>query len=78
MFNRARCLLIVRNLMALMFGATIGQMTSLEELICEFVRSKELPKQVFQLLWEIFTSKHPDMGDMESRAALKLLGMAAG
>ncbi|KAJ8021490.1 Condensin complex subunit 1 [Holothuria leucospilota] len=76
--ERARCLHIVRNLMALMFGATIGQMTSLEELICEFVRSKELPKQVFQLLWEIFTGKHPDMGDMESRAALKLLGMAAG
>ncbi|PIK49362.1 putative condensin complex subunit 1 [Apostichopus japonicus] len=76
--ERARSLNIVRNLMLLMSGATIGQITSLEELICEFVRSKELPQQVFQILWEIFTGKHPDMGQRESRAALKLIGMAAG
>ncbi|XP_022111340.1 condensin complex subunit 1-like isoform X2 [Acanthaster planci] len=76
--QRARCLAIVKNLMALTFCASLGQLTSLEELLAEFMRSGDLPGQAVQLLWEYFTKKHANTTDEESRAALVIIGMAAG
>ncbi|XP_071502768.1 condensin complex subunit 1-like [Diadema antillarum] len=75
---RARSLAVVRNLIQLTYGASLGELTSLEEMVAEFSRSGEFPSQTVQILWEFFTMKHPETTPTESRAALQLLGMAAG
>ncbi|XP_078617056.1 condensin complex subunit 1-like isoform X2 [Branchiostoma floridae x Branchiostoma japonicum] len=75
---RARNLAIVKNLTALTVGATVGELTSLEELICELVRTSLLTSGVVTLLWERFALKIQGTTAEDSRGALLLLGMAAG
>nr|XP_054768299.1 condensin complex subunit 1-like [Lytechinus pictus] len=74
---RARSLAVVRNLLELTCGASLGELTSLEEMVSEFTKNGEFPSQTTQILWEFFTMKHPETTPTESRAALQLLGMAA-
>ncbi|CAG2222377.1 CAPD2 [Mytilus edulis] len=76
--QRSKSLTIVKNLSALVDGATMGDLTSLEGLIVEFVKSEELDQSVIQMLWERFTMKVPNTTQQDSRAALMLLSMAAG
>ncbi|XP_013415078.1 condensin complex subunit 1-like isoform X2 [Lingula anatina] len=76
--QRAKSLAIVNNLVALCQGASVGDLTSLEELIAEFVKSEDLGHGVIQMLWEKFTLKIQGTTAEESRLALVLLGMAAG
>ena len=68
---------VAKNLTALTVGATVGELTSLEELVCEFVKSGDLTLGVIQVLWERFALKIPNTTTAESRGALTLLGMAA-
>ncbi|CAH1239876.1 NCAPD2 [Branchiostoma lanceolatum] len=75
---RARNLAVVKNLTALTVGATVGELTSLEELICELVRTSLLSSGVVTLLWERFALKIQGTTGEDSRGALLLLGMAAG
>ncbi|KAG1681236.1 Condensin complex subunit 1 [Nymphon striatum] len=75
--ERAKALGIVKNLTHLMEDLTLGESTSLEELIAEFMKSKDLSKQVIQVLWEMFSLKLPNTTESDSSAALQLLSMAA-
>lgn len=75
---RAKTALIVKNLIALTQGASIGDLTSLEELMSELMKGKLIPTAVIKLLWEKFTMKAPQTTSEESKAALVLLGMLAG
>ena len=74
---RAQASVIVKNLLSLTVGATLGEHTSLEELVSEFMKSNDLSTQAIQILWEYFTMKHANTTEDESRAALLILGMAA-
>ena len=65
---------IAQNLIALVIGATLGEETSLEKLISEFVASKEIGKGVFQVLFEYFTGVMPHSKPEDSRAAIQILG----
>ncbi len=40
-----------RNLIALVVGASLGELTSMEKLLAEFVLSKDIGKGVFTVLW---------------------------
>lgn len=75
---RAKTAVIVKNLIALTQGASIGDLTSLEELMSELMKGKLIPAAVIKLLWEKFTMKVPQTTPEESRLALVLLGMLAG
>ncbi|CAH1774609.1 unnamed protein product [Owenia fusiformis] len=75
---RQQSLAIVKNLTALTYGATLGDLTSLEEMVCEFAKSEDIDSGVIKMLWERFAKKVPNTSDEESRGALLLLGMAAG
>ncbi|XP_047488430.1 condensin complex subunit 1-like isoform X2 [Penaeus chinensis] len=75
--ERARAQHIVRNLSALITGATLGERTSMEEIIAQFVNSGDITKQCLTLLWERFTKTLPDTTDDESLAGLVLLAMCA-
>jgi len=68
---------VAQNLIALVIGATLGEETSLEKLISEFVASKEIGKGVFQVLFEYFTGVMPNTKPEDSRAAIQILGMCA-
>lgn len=67
----------VSNLIALVLSATIGDLTSLEELVAELVRRGDMAASLLQSLWQRFTMKVPGTTPEESRASLILLGMAA-
>ncbi|XP_071110071.1 condensin complex subunit 1-like [Haliotis cracherodii] len=76
--QRSKALAIVTNLTALTSGATLGDLTSLEGLVVEFIKSGEIGPPVIQMLWERFTLKVAHTTASDSRAALLLLSMAAG
>ena len=75
--QRSASAAIAQNLIALVVGATLGEETSLEKLISEFVASKEIGKGVFQVLFEYFTGVMPHANPEDSRAAIQILGMCA-
>eukprot|EP00092_Neocalanus_flemingeri_P032797 GFUD01035670.1.p1 GENE.GFUD01035670.1~~GFUD01035670.1.p1 ORF type:complete len:1485 (+),score=509.47 GFUD01035670.1:55-4509(+) len=68
---------ISQNLIALIVGATLGELTSMEKLVSEFVASKDIGKGVFTVLWEYFTGVLPGSRPEDARAAITLLGMCA-
>jgi len=68
---------IARNLLALISGATLGELTSLEKLVGELVESRDLGKGVFTVLWEYFTGVLPDASPEKARGAIMLLGMCS-
>ncbi|KAL8621609.1 hypothetical protein ACOMHN_036842 [Nucella lapillus] len=76
--QRNRALSVVKNLSMLIYGASCGDLTSLEVLMAQLMRSGELSSQVIQVLWEKFTLKIPNTTPQESRAALLLISMVAG
>ncbi|XP_074654081.1 condensin complex subunit 1-like isoform X2 [Tubulanus polymorphus] len=74
---RAQAMAVVNNLTALTIGACKKELTSMEELVCEYVKNGDITEPVIKLLWERFTMKISNTTSEESRAALVLLGMAA-
>ncbi|GFO08346.1 hypothetical protein PoB_003485100 [Plakobranchus ocellatus] len=68
---------IVKNLSALLVGCTFGDLSSLETLVCEFVKSGDIGSQVIQALWERFTLKSSSVTPQDARAAVMLLSMCA-
>jgi len=74
---RASAATIARNLMALVQGATLGDLTSMERLVSELVASKDIGKDVFKVLWEFFIGVLPDVRNSDPKAAISLLAMAA-
>ncbi|KAK3753481.1 hypothetical protein QZH41_009881 [Actinostola sp. cb2023] len=75
--QRAKTGIIVKNLITLTYGASIGDLTSLEELMGELMKAKLIPGSLIKLLWEKFTMKVAQTTPEESRAALILLRMLA-
>ena len=68
---------IVRNLIALIEGASVGEVASLEELVIMLVDSKDIGKECFQLMWQYFTFAGASTTKEEARAAVIMLGMVA-
>ncbi|XP_059092288.1 condensin complex subunit 1-like isoform X2 [Tigriopus californicus] len=75
--SKERAQMIVRNFIALVSGATVGELTSLEELVGMLVKSKDIGVDCFNLLWQYFTMMLPTVTQEESRGAIVLLGMVA-
>ena len=59
---------IANNLIGLTRGATVGDMASLEELVCEFVRRDDLDQSVILVLWEKFALKLPPPAQVPTSA----------
>ncbi|KAL5015272.1 hypothetical protein ScPMuIL_009542 [Solemya velum] len=74
---RSRAQVVVKNLTALLYGATIANVSSMEALIVELMKSGEFEGTVIQILWERFTMKLPNTTQEDSRAAILLLSMVA-
>ncbi|XP_065053020.1 condensin complex subunit 1-like isoform X1 [Rhopilema esculentum] len=76
--SKSTALSIVQNIAALTYDATLGELTSLEELLKELYKMELIPQSVLQLLWQRFSLKIPQTTPMESRSSVLLLGMFAG
>ncbi|KAK3602734.1 hypothetical protein CHS0354_017179 [Potamilus streckersoni] len=76
--ERSRALTVVKSLSCLIDDATLGELTALEGLIVELVKSGEISSTIIQMLWERFTMKVPNTTEGNSRAAVVLLAMVAG
>lgn len=68
---------IVRNLLALVDGASCGELASLEEMIVMLVESKHIPKSVVVMLWNTFGGRVPDTPPVTVRHAMLLIGIVA-
>ena len=68
---------MVKNLTALISGATIGDLAGLEELIGILVKGNDIDKNCYQVMWQFFTKVMPDISDEQSQASLVLLGMVS-
>ncbi|CAB4059480.1 YCS4 [Lepeophtheirus salmonis] len=66
---------IVKNIIALVRGSTLGECTSLEALVGMLVETKDIGKECFQILWQIFTLVMPDSNEESSCDAIMILGM---
>ncbi len=73
--NKVNAVQLVKNLAALVSGASIGDLAGLEELVGMLVKSKDLDKNCFQVMWQMFTKVMPDATTEQSKCALTLLGM---
>ncbi|XP_065194710.1 condensin complex subunit 1-like [Sycon ciliatum] len=69
---------IANNLIQLTSDMTLGEVTSLEALIMEWMKSNSLPVGVLNVLWDKVSGKSSSVSVNDSRVALLLLAMAAG
>lgn len=76
--ERNKANLIVKSLMSLITKANLGELTSLEELLCELMKMDLIPSSVTQLLWQQFALKIPLTTHEEQRGSLIILSMIAG
>ncbi|KAI1309383.1 Condensin complex subunit 1 [Halotydeus destructor] len=74
---RSKDLAVVKSLIELVRGATLGEQISLEELLKNLFDSGDLGKEHTQILFEKYAKKLPDSSDAESVAAVQLIGMLA-
>ncbi|XP_035829509.1 condensin complex subunit 1, partial [Aplysia californica] len=68
---------VVKNLTALLVGATVGDLASLETLVSEFVQRGHIGPAVVQALWERLALKSGAVTTQDSRAAVQLIAMCA-
>ncbi|PAA77198.1 hypothetical protein BOX15_Mlig031913g1, partial [Macrostomum lignano] len=74
--EKLRVSAIVGSLSQLICSATLGDLLSLEKLVCEFVRSGVIDKPVVQGAWDKF-ARRAGNSSQDRRAAVILLGMMA-
>lgn len=75
--QRSTASTIVKNLSGLLVGATCGDLTSLEALVTQFVKSGHIGPQVIKALWERFNDKSNAVSEEDARAAVHLIAMCA-
>ena len=68
---------IVRNLLALVDGASCGELASLEEMVVLLADNGHIPKSVVVMLWDTFSGRVPDTDALTVRHAMLLLSMVA-
>lgn len=73
LIHRAHAFKVVFNLMRFIEKLTFSQFIAFEELVKEFVYSKDIDDVMIQVMFEIYTKKLADITNNDSRLALQLL-----
>jgi condensin complex subunit 1 len=69
---------IAKNLVNLTRGCNLGELTSLEALVCDLMAKEHLPSGVIKALWALFTGQGVESSESDVRVrALMVLGMCA-
>ena len=75
--SRQKAVSVVKNLMELVEGASIGELTSLEELLTLLMGSAEIGSEHIKVLFEKYARKYPLTTEVEARTACQLIAMLA-
>ena len=65
------------NLISLLDGASLGELTSLEEMIAHLMKGGHIPSAVVRVLWDMFTGRSPDTSPGQRQSSVLILAMAA-
>lgn len=74
---RQRCFQVVKSLMELVEGATVGEILALEEILQQLFVAGDIDSEHIRILFEKYSMKSADVTAQESRLACKLLCMLA-
>ncbi|KAK0449831.1 non-SMC mitotic condensation complex subunit 1-domain-containing protein [Desarmillaria tabescens] len=67
---------IAKNMIELTYGATLAELTSLEEMMRTMMANDQIPSEVISKLWQIYTSNKL-LPKPQRRGAIVILGMLA-
>ncbi|KAK6528649.1 Condensin complex subunit, variant 2 [Orbilia ellipsospora] len=68
---------IARNVISLTFGATSGELTSLEALLSTMMKAGQIPDTVIQKLWKVYGVQKKEISRTQRRGAIICIGMLA-
>lgn len=68
---------IARNMISLTFGATLAELTSLEQLLSTMMKTNLIPDLVVSKLWQIYGVQRKEISKTQRRGAIVVLGMLA-
>ncbi|KAF3918929.1 hypothetical protein ABW20_dc0106196 [Dactylellina cionopaga] len=68
---------VARNIISLTFGATSGELTSLEALLSTMMKTGQIPETVVQKLWKVYGVQKKEISRTQRRGAIICLGMLA-
>ncbi|KAF3941223.1 hypothetical protein ABW19_dt0206030 [Dactylella cylindrospora] len=68
---------VARNIISLTFGATSGELTSLEALLSTMMKGGQIPDAVIQKLWKVYGVQRKEISRTQRRGAIICLGMLA-
>ncbi|QSL64500.1 hypothetical protein MERGE_001801 [Pneumocystis wakefieldiae] len=66
---------IARNLISLTYGATLAELTSLEQLLCVMMREGYISDNVIKKLWGVYGTQKENVSKQQRRGAIIVLGM---
>lgn len=72
-----KAVIVVKNLMENLSGASFEEVISLQELLKELMILKDIDKFTLRFLWEKYTLKSCETSEKESRLAIHLISMIA-
>lgn len=75
---RNKDIAVVKSLIELIVGASLGELISFEEMLKCLLTSGDVNKDHTKVLFEIYAQKIPGTTDIESRASVQILAMLAG
>ncbi|KAK6357008.1 Condensin complex subunit [Orbilia javanica] len=68
---------VARNIISLTFGATSGELTSLEALLSTMMKAGQIPEVVVEKLWKVYGVQKKEISRTQRRGAIICLGMLA-
>ena len=68
---------IARNMISLTFGASVAELTSLEQLLCTMMKENLVSELVIGKLWQVYGVQRKEISKSQRRGAILVLGMLA-
>ena len=68
---------IARNMISLTFGASVSELTSLEQLLCTMMKDKLVSDLVIGKLWQVYGVQRKEISKTQRRGAILVLSMLA-
>ncbi|KAI9722844.1 MAG: Condensin complex subunit [Chrysothrix sp. TS-e1954] len=68
---------VARNMISLTFGASLAELTSLEQLLATMMKSEFVSDLVIAKLWQVYGVQRKDISKTQRRGAIVVLGMLA-
>ena len=68
---------IARNMISLTFGASVSELTSLEQLLCTMMKDNSISEVVIGKLWQVYGVQRKEISKAQRRGAILVLSMLA-